>query len=302
MAKRVLVIHYSQSGQLTSIVSNLCDGLGSDVIIDHAPIEPSTPFPFPWNRLDFFNTFPESVFGTPLPINPVNIDESVDYDLIVLAYTVWYMAPCIPINSFLNTDIAKRVLKGKKVVTLIGARNMWVMAQERMKGLLKDMGAQLVGNVALVDRNPNLVSIVTIIRWMFYGKKDPFWGFPRAGILEEDIDSAKDFGKVVGEHLLKNELSSLNQELLNQGAVFIDPALLILEKRASRIFKLYGNFILAKGEYGSPNRLGRVSLLSYLIPTGALILSPLTTIAAFVISRVKRKTLNEEIDRLKRCD
>ena len=53
--------------------------------------------------------------------------------------------------------------------------------------------------------------------------------------------------------------------------------LLILEKRASNIFKLYGNFIRAKGEYDDPARLGRGSLLSYLIPIGAFILSPITT-------------------------
>jgi hypothetical protein len=303
MIKRVLVIHYSQTGQLSEIVDSFCSGLkGVSVQLDHLKIDAVPTFPYPWNRLAFFNTFPESVFGTPMPIKTSEIDESVDYNLIVLAYTIWYMAPSIPISSFLQSEQAKNLLNGKKVVTLIGARNMWVVAQERMKSLLKGLDAQLIGNVALVDRNPNLVSIVTIIRWMFYGKKDPFWGFPRAGILQKDIDGAEKFGQVVKSALAEGKTESLNDQLLENGAVTIDPALLILEKRASKIFKLYGNFIRAKGEYDDPIRLGRVSLLSYLIPIGAFVLSPITTIASYIISKVKRKEVEAEIERLKQCD
>ena len=303
MIKRVLVIHYSQTGQLSEIVDSFCSGLkGDSVQIDHLKIDAVPVFPYPWNRLAFFNTFPESVFAIPMPIKTSDIDESVDYNLIVLAYTIWYMAPSIPINSFLQSEQAKTLLNGKKVVTLIGARNMWVVAQERMKSLLKGLDAQLIGNVALVDRNPNLVSIVTIIRWMFYGKKNPFFGFPRAGILQRDIDSAEKFGQIVKGALVNGQTDSLNDQLLENGAVTIDPALLILEKRASKIFKFYGNFIQAKGEYDDPARLGRVSLLSYLIPIGAFTLSPITVIASYIISKVKRKEVEAEIERLKQCD
>lgn len=303
MLKRVLVIHYSQTGQLSEIAGTFCKGLESESIkVDHLTIESVPAFPYPWNRLAFFNTFPESVFGIPMPIKTSKINEDVEYDLIVLAYTIWYMAPSIPINSFLQSDLAKTLLNGKKVVTLIGARNMWVVGQERMKLLLKGLNAQLVGNIALVDRNPNLISIVTIIRWMFYGKKDPFWGFPRAGILQEDIDGAEKFGQIVRRALVNDQTETLNSELLENGAVTIDPGLLILEKRASKIFKLYGNFIRAKGEYDDPARLGRVSLLSYLIPVGAFILSPITAIASYIISKVKRKEVESEIERLKQCD
>ena len=40
-----------------------------------------------------------------------------------------------------------------------------------MKVLLSDLEANLVGNIALVDRNINHVSVVTIVHWMFSGEK-----------------------------------------------------------------------------------------------------------------------------------
>lgn len=303
MSKRILVVHYSQTGQLTNIVESLCSGFtGNDVKIDHLRIEPETPFPFPWSRISFFNLFPESVFGIALPIKQPLIDRSIEYDLIILAYTVWYMAPSVPINTFLSSNEAKALFGGSKVITVIGARNMWVMAQERVKVRLLELNATLVGNIAMVDRNPNLVSIVTIIRWMFYGKKKSFWLFPKAGIIEEDIAGASRFGTIISKHLMAETLHHLNSELLQNEAVHIEPSLLLLEKRASKLFKMYGKFILTKGEYGNTKRLGRVSLLSFLIPLGAFILSPITTIVMFVVSHLKKKKLNAEIDQLKRIE
>lgn len=41
----------------------------------------------------------------------------------------------------------------------------------KIKTLLKEANSQLVGNVALVDRVGNLISVITIVEWMFSGVK-----------------------------------------------------------------------------------------------------------------------------------
>jgi hypothetical protein len=294
---KVLVLYYSQTGQLKDIANNCLSPLVNDdsVEVDFVKVETEHQFPFPWTRLTFFNAFPESVFGVPFKMKPIGVDNSKDYDLIILAYTVWYLNPSIPISSLLQNEEAKRIFNGKKVVTLIGSRNMWVLAQERVKRHLKELKADLIGNIVLIDRNKNLVSIITIIRWMFYGKKDPFWGFPRAGIIQEDIESSNRFGEVLLNRLKQNNLSDMQEELNAKGAVEINPSLVILEKRATKLFHMYGNFLIKKGGFFDKERLGRVSLLSYLLPIGAFILSPITTLSSFLISVIKRKELAAEI-------
>jgi hypothetical protein len=294
---KVLVLYYSQTGQLKEIADNCISPLLKDksVDVDFVKIETEHQFPFPWTRLTFFNVFPESVYGTPFKLKPIEVDYSKDYDLIILAYTVWYLNPSIPISSLLQHEDAKRIFKGKKVVTLLGSRNMWVLAQEKVKRHLKRLEADLIGNIVLIDRNKNLVSIITIIRWMFYGKKNPFWGFPRAGIIQEDIESSARFGEVLLKRLKENDLADMQQELNNLGAVDINPSLLILEKRATKLFGMYAGFLSKKGDFFNTDRLGRVSLLSYLLPLGAFILSPITTVSSFLISVIKRKELETEI-------
>ena len=294
---KVLVLYYSQTGQLKKIANNCLSPLLEDaeMEVDFVKIETEHQFPFPWTRLSFFNAFPESVYGTPFKLKPIEVDESKEYDLIVLAYTVWYLNPSIPISSLLQHEDAKRIFKGKKVITLLGSRNMWVLAQEKVKYHLKQLEANLIGNVVLIDRNKNLVSIITIVRWMFYGKKNPFWGFPRAGIIQEDIDTSKRFGNVILNRLKKNELSDMQGQLNELGAVEINPSLLILEKRAIKLFGMYAGFLSKKGGFHDKARLGRVSLLSYLLPIGAFVLSPITTISSYLISIIQKKNLKDEI-------
>ena len=100
--KKILVIHYSQTGQLTEVLKALTGPLAlNGVQVDHLPITPATPYPFPWSRMGFFGVFPESVNGDPVPLLPAKA-AGIDYDLIIFGYTIWYLNPSIPANSFLK--------------------------------------------------------------------------------------------------------------------------------------------------------------------------------------------------------
>ena len=153
--KRVLVIHFSQSGQLAEIVQSVCAPLraSSDIALTTALIRPRRPFPFPWPFWRFFDTFPETVYAdaSAAPIEPLDLPDDAEFDLIVLAYQVWFLSPSLPTTAFLQSEQAARLLRGKPVVTLIGCRNMWLLAQEIVKENLQQLGARLVDNAVLTD-------------------------------------------------------------------------------------------------------------------------------------------------------
>ena len=248
--KNVLIIHYSQSGQLTEILDNLTLPFTSDdeINISHYTIEMEKEFPFPWNKSAFFNAFPESFLQIPAAIKaPSNTILEKQYDLIILGYQVWYLSPSIPVNSFLKSTFAKQIFKNTPVITVIGARNMWVKAQEKMKVLLTDLGANLVGNIALVDRNINHVSVVTIVHWMFSGEKTKYLGiFPKPGVSESEIKNASKFGNVIKQSLINKNFNNLQDELLKLDAVEIRPFLVEMDKKANKMFKIWSNFIINK--------------------------------------------------------
>lgn len=177
--------------------------------------------------------------------------ETQEYDLVVLAYQVWYLSPSIPVTSFLKSEQARALLEGKPVVTLSGTRNMWIKAQEKVRSMLVKKGACIVANIALTDRHYNHISVLTIVHWLFTGKKDKYLGvFPLPGVSQKDITNATQYGELVLNHSQKGEYQqSLQKEIVAQGGVQVKPFLLSAEKKANRLFRIW-----ARAIYQSPRR------------------------------------------------
>jgi len=297
---KVLVIHYSQTGQLSAVLQALCAPLiEAGVQVDQLPIVPATPYAFPWTRMRFFGVFPEAVNGDPVALQPFE-PPSGPYDLIIMGYTIWYLNPSIPVNSFLKQAQGTALFENTPVLTVIGARNMWVHAQQKVRALIAELGGKPVGNIVAEDRSSNMISLVTIIRWMFWGRKDAFLFFPPAGIREADIAANARFAPVILEHLRSRNWDGFNRRLLALGSARIKPALLVLEKRALVLFGKYRAFILAKADRDPRSRERRVATFSVVLPIGAFILSPITALSTFLVSLFKRKAIEREVNELLR--
>jgi hypothetical protein len=284
--KKVLVIYFTQTGQLSSAVKAALAPLENtkDVSIHYELLKPVSPFPFPWSYMQFFDAFPETVNGIPCALQPFSFDPEITFDLVVLAYQPWFLSVCIPVNSFLQTEEAKKVMKDKPVVTLIACRNMWLTGQEKMKVHLRNLGANLVGNITFVDKAPNLVSLVTVFAFALGGVKDKFLGiFPKYGVSDQDLaQAAPRYGERLLSHLRSGVYTGLQEGLIQDGAVTIKSNLMLLEGRGKVLFPLYAKYISKKGTAGSEERRTRVRIFGIVLPTAILILSPIIT----VISRL----------------
>ena len=247
--KRVLVVYYTQSGQLKEIIDSVLSPL-TEVTIDFLPIDTAEPFPFPWTDEAFFGAFPESYLQIPQPLKPFQLAHT-DYDLVILGYQVWYLSPSIPFNSFLQSEAGKQLLQGKPVITVSGTRNMWVMAQQKVKKLLTECGAHLVGNIALTDRHHNHISVITIVQWLFSGNKNKrYLGvFPKAGVADKDIQGASVYGTLIAPHLQTGDYTGLQQAIVAHGGVHYKRFLLSAEKKGNRLFGIWAKMI-----YGSKKR------------------------------------------------
>lgn len=294
--KNILVIYYTQTGQLKDVVRFVSEGIRQNVQlhVDELRIEPQKPFPFPWSAAQFFNAMPETVREEGIPI----LEPAVPikkYDLIIFAFQPWFLSPSLPATSALDHPVIQQVLKDTPVITLIGSRNMWLNALEKVKCKLRKLDAPLVGNIALVDKSPNLVSTITILRWMLKGKQDPFMCFPKAGIQDSDLKRCLHFGEIIGSYLNNYKLQELHQKLLSEGAVSVKPNLVVLESRGVKAFRVWSGFIKMGGDPESFNRRLRVGIFSVALPTALFVLSPLTTILTWLILILKRRKLDEQV-------
>lgn len=302
MKKNILVIYYSQTGQLEDIVKNIAkpfEAKKEAYDVTYYNIQLKEDFPFPWPGDVFFNTFPESYLQIPKEILPPS-EEILNkkYDLILFGYQVWYLTPSIPIISFLKSGYASRILKDTPVVTISGTRNMWMLSQEKLKVYLRDLQAKLVGNIALVDRHDNYTSVLTILRWLTTGQKEKSGMLPAAGVSDEEIAGSVKYGEIIERHFNNNDLNTLQPDLVKNGAIEIRAFLVRVEKVGNKIFTVWSNLIIKKKEKRPLLiKLFKVYLMAaiWIISPVVLVLHLLTT-PIFWFKRQKQKTYLQGIN------
>ncbi|PJG84351.1 hypothetical protein [Conservatibacter flavescens] len=296
MTKKILLVSYSQTGQLTRLAEHFIAPLQEQatISVEHCQLQPQTAYAFPWRFLPFFNCFPETVHLKPAPIIPPQFTES-HYDLVIIAYSVWFLSPSQPITAFMQSPQTKAILKDTPVITLIGCRNMWLQAQEKMKKLLADCGANLIGNIVKVDQSNDWASFITTPMWMLTGKKKAASWLPSAGIAESEIQDMARFGEKLLQTLAQN--SPLDSTLF-QGmkAVKIDEKLMMSEKVGARSFHIWGKLLIKCGQISPSFR--KFVLCFYIVFLVAMILTVVPISA--VIKRLLKPLIQKKLDKQKR--
>ncbi len=278
--KRILVVHYSQTGQLTDVarafVAPLLAAPGVEVVFE--TLAPERPYPFPWPFLEFLDAFPESVYQVPPPMRPFQVDPAAQFDLVILAYQVWFLSPSLPMTGFLQSETAAKLLRGRPVITLIACRNMWLVAQEKVKKRLSEIGAHLIDNVVLVDAAGGFLSFVATPLWLLTGNKGPRGFIPAAGVAPREIEAAARFGARIAAALAAGPLDPSRSLLRGLGAVRVNEKLIASEQIAHRSFLVWGRLLRALGPPGAAARRPLLAFYSAFLITMILTVMPVAAL------------------------
>ncbi len=294
--RKVLVVHYSQTGQLTRIANSVVKPLqdAADIQVDFLEIKPTKNYPFPWPFLTFFHIFPETVKMTPQPleaIDPLILQQAHEYDLIVLAYQVWFLSPSLPVSSFLQSKDAKTIFNNKPVVTVIGCRGMWLSAQEKIKKLLHDLNANLVDNVALTDECGAGFSFLATPLWMFTGRKKSYSWVPKAGVSDSDIENSSRFGNAI-KNRLQQTTDHIEQPMLKGlSAVSINEKFIASERVGQHSFSIWSKIISGLGPMHSKRRSCGLLLYICFLLTLILTVVPVFAVIKKLISPITKKKI-----------
>jgi hypothetical protein len=283
--KRVLVLEYSQSGDVAKIADAFVRPLEHpDVEVRRERIQPVVPYPYPWRSIErFFSVFPECFVGSANGIRPLSFDPEDRFDLVILAYQVWFLSPSIPIQAFFRSEYAS-VLKGTPVVTLCVSRNMWHSASETMKRLLKAAGAIHLDNVTVTHQGPPFSTLVSVPRALLYGKRDRLWGiFPPADLSQQELDRAGRLGAAISSRL--SDLRAAPQPLLaGLGAVKIIRRYVVPELLGWYIYRAAAGLVARAGHSGERARRLAISLFIANLLIMVLVAMPLFIAVVFVLS------------------
>ena len=239
--RRAVVYLYTQTGQLREVAEALTAPLqagGWD--IRWVDVRPRDAFPFPWPIRRFFGVFAQAVDPDALVelVEPKGGFETAKDELVILAYQVWYLAPSLPIRSLLKAH--PEAVRERDVVSVIACRNMWYSAVVEVTGLLRSAGARRVDVVTATDTRRSSTTLVTTLRWLLTGKREPFLWFGRAGIGEDELSRVKGVGRRVAASLP-----------CPPDAAPVVPALAAADLLAGRVFRRWARLVRSAKQAGS---------------------------------------------------
>lgn len=298
--RRVLVLSYSQSGQSTQAGDSLISTLDRDAFdVTVERIRPRSPYPFPWKVARFFDVFPDCVLGRAPDVDPPSYPAGTRFDLVILVWQVWFLAPSLPVQGFLKSEHAE-VLRGARVITLTVCRSMWHTASETIKRMIAEAGGVLIDNIVITDQGPPWAGFITTPRWMFTGRRDRFLGlFPPAGVSDDVIHGLARFGTAINDRRQDLDRTPARPLLRGLGAVSVERRYVIPELIGRISFPPWARLISASGPAGNLRpRLLTLLFVIYLV--GAiLILVPLGVLLSLLLYPIIRSPLRAYVERLK---
>ena len=269
---RAVVYLYSQTGQLREVADALTVPLvarGWD--IRWVDVQPRIAFPFPWPIRRFFGVFPAAVDPDALVelVEPAGGFGTEPEELVILAYQVWFLAPSLPIRSLLKAH--PEAVRDRPVVSLIACRNMWYSAAVEMRELLRSAGARSVGVVATTDTQPQAISLVTTLRWLLTGRREPFLWFARAGVGATELARVAGVGQRIAE-------SGQCQE--DEDAAPIVPILAAADLVAGKVFRRWGATVRSARRFGAVAQAASLAIFVVGLAIGIAVGLPLIACAA----------------------
>ncbi len=263
----------------------------SDVEVIWHQLLPQPAYPFPWPFFSFLDAFPESVYLDPPAVAAGNFDPEGEFDLIILAYQVWFLAPSLPMTGFLKSPGA-RVLRDKRVISVIACRNMWITAHCTLLRELDRLGARLSDNVVLTDNGPLWSTFITTPWWLLSGNQGPlFKVLPRAGVSERDIARAARFGSALADALPRIKAGDPGPFLTGLEAVRVNPLTMLGEHIGHRSFRIWGRLVRLAGRPGQFARKPILLIYAVFLVGAILLVLPVTMTAAAIAARLSRRIL-----------
>ncbi|MDQ3936726.1 MAG: dialkylresorcinol condensing enzyme [Actinomycetota bacterium] len=255
-----------------------------------ARLTPAQEFPFPWDLRSFMSVFPDTVTGRGCDLAPAEVPSGERFDLVVVAYTVWFLSPSLPVQAFFDSPL-REVLRDTPVVSLIACRNMWLSAEREVRRLVRDAGGLHAGTIAVTDEGPPWATFITTPRWLLTGRRDRFLRiFPPAGISDATIGSLRRFGEALADRRERLTVPEVSAALAGLDPIQVDRPMVLPDLAFGRMFR---GWAAAIERLTRPGTAGRGLALGAL--TGFIVTAVVGTLSSTVVLRLLARRQAERL-------
>ena len=172
---QVLFVYYSYTQQTLKVVEAMADMLrerGCEV--RQARIEFTDPryadrfsrFPLRHVYLDVLGMLPAQLRRATGQIRVPDEAREGDYDLVCIGSPTWWLTTCMPIRSFMKSDLAGRLLDRKRFAAFVVCRRYWRNNLETVKKLGTKQGGEYVDGIHFTFAGGQVRSLLALLSYL----------------------------------------------------------------------------------------------------------------------------------------
>src|SRR5271163_4190496 len=209
----VLFVYYSYTKQTLKVVETMAAVLrerGSDValagieFIDPRYADRFKEFPMPHPYIELFGMIPPELFRTKGKIRIPDIVTEREYDFVCIASPTWWLSTNVPIRSFLESEVAGRVLKGKRFAVAVICRRYWRHNLKTVRRLATGLGGVFVDGIHFSYEGGQVRSLLSLISYLGSGQYRPRYlgvKIPPSNLQPYHLEEARKFANRLVDRL-----------------------------------------------------------------------------------------------------
>jgi hypothetical protein len=128
-----------------------------------------------------------------------------EYDFVCIASPTWWLSTNVPIRSFLESEVAGRVLKGKRFAVAVICRRYWRHNLKTVRRLATGLGGVFVDGIHFSYEGGQVRSLLSLISYLGSGKyRQRYLGvkIPPTNLQEYHLVAAQKFANGLADRLL----------------------------------------------------------------------------------------------------
>jgi hypothetical protein len=203
----VLFVYYTYTQQTLKVVEAMAEVLrdrgcsvrmGAIEFIDPRYADRFKGFPMPHPVREIIGMIPAEVSRrrNPGEIRIPDIVSEREADLVIICSPTWWLSTNVPIRSFLESETAGRVLKGKRFTTAVVCRRYWRHNLKTVRRLGTEREGIFVDGIHFRYDGGQLRSMLSLLSYLGSGTdRERYLGvkIPPTGIRDHHLEEARAF-------------------------------------------------------------------------------------------------------------
>jgi flavodoxin len=209
----VLFIYYSYTRQtlrVAEVMAGVLRDRGAEVVL--AGIEFTDPryadrfktFPMLHPYLDVFRMIPPVLRRVTGTIRIPDVLTTEEYDLVCIGSPTWWLSMSVPIRSFLRSETAIRMLKGKRFAVVVLCRRYWRHNLNTVRNIGMKCGGIFVGGIHFAYEGGQVRSMLSLISYLGSGEyRQRYLGvkIQPTNVREYQLEEARIFANDLADQL-----------------------------------------------------------------------------------------------------